>query len=53
MTLHIPDAVAVLALVLLAHAWAPKLIAPPAVQSGIGWVVNVLAMVALIVLWFR
>jgi hypothetical protein len=46
-------ALAVLALVLLAHAWSSKIIGNPFVLSVIGWVVNGLAVIALASLWVR
>lgn len=42
---------AVIALVLFAHAWCGKIAGPPALLSAIGWVVNVLAMLALLAIW--
>lgn len=44
---------AVLALVILAHAWSARIVAPPIVLSVMGWVINILAMLALASVWWR
>lgn len=47
------SAAAIVALAIFAHAWSGRIIAPPAVLSVIGWIVNVLAMIALLSMWVR
>jgi hypothetical protein len=44
-------AAAVIALVLFAHAWNGRMTGPPVLLSVIGWVVNVLAALALLAIW--
>lgn len=46
-------AVAVVALTIFAHAWNSRIQASPRVLSIIGWVVNILAALALLSCWIR
>lgn len=43
-----PDQLVLLAFVLLAHAWQPRIVGDPGVLSIVGWTLNVLAIVWLI-----
>jgi len=42
-----------IALAIVAHAWVSRLQGPPKVLSVIGWVLNVLVILALLALWWR
>ena len=44
---------AVVALAIVAHAWQSRIQAPPQVLSIIGWIINLLVMVALLACWIR
>jgi len=44
---------ALIALVIIAHAWAGRMQSPPIVLSVIAWVINVLAIAALAAVWVR
>lgn len=44
---------AIVALAIFAHAWVSRLQAPPPVLSAIGWVIVVLAFIALVAVWVR
>lgn len=41
------------ALVIFAHGWVPRIVAPPKVLSLIGIVINVLAVLAIAGVWLR
>lgn len=43
----------IVALVIYAHAWHGRILGPPRVLSAIGWVVNILAALALLSCWWR
>ena len=47
------DGNTLLVLVILAHAWVSRLQGPPKVLSIIGWVLNILVILALLALWWR
>lgn len=53
MNLHIPDTVWILALALLAHGWIPRMTLTARVATAVGWVLNILAMLALAAVWLR
>jgi len=44
---------ALIALAILAHAWAGRLQGPPAALGVIGWVINILTIIALLAVWVR
>lgn len=44
-------AAAVVALVIFAHGWNGRITGSPILLSVIGWVVNILAILALIAVW--
>jgi hypothetical protein len=54
--MHIDTTVAgtcIVALAIVAHAWHGRMLGSPRVLSVIGWVVNVLALLALAACWIR
>jgi len=54
MTLTHEHGLAVLVvLVVLAHAWTPRIVGPPAVLSAIGWTINAVTILALVMVWAR
>ena len=54
--MHIDSTVAgtcIVALAILAHAWHGRIIGNPVVLSILGWIINILTMLALLACWLR
>jgi hypothetical protein len=47
------ESVLLIALAIIAHGWAGRMQGPPAVLSAIGWAINILALLALVVVDLR
>jgi hypothetical protein len=47
------DAGVVVALAIVAHGWAGRMQGPPAVLSVIGWAVNIIALIVLVLIALR
>lgn len=43
----------IVALAIVAHAWQGRMVGNPIVLSAIGWVINILALLALAACWIR
>lgn len=44
---------ALVALAIVAHAWVARIQGPPLLLSVIGWIINALVIVALLLVWVR
>jgi len=48
-----PALLAMIALMILAHGWQKRILGDPVLLSVIGWVINIVAIIMMVVCWYR